>query len=129
MDTDEQAADHERRSREVADTTRRFLVGVNTGGIAVTFAVATALIREGIRPKWAIFPVSFFLASLVLIGISLLLAKHRELERRDAAQGGKESPNVTMFLWRSFFWDSFALTLFVLGAITGLMILWDGGRL
>ncbi len=30
MDMDEQAADHERRSREVADTTRRFLVGVNT---------------------------------------------------------------------------------------------------
>ena len=124
MDMDEQAADHERRSREVADTTRRFLVGVNTGGIAITFAVAGDLIKKGVEPDWTILPVAVFVISLVLIGISLLLAKHREIERRDAAKEGNELPDFSMVLWRSFLWDSLSLIGFVIGVIIALAKMW-----
>ena len=112
--------DHESRAREIADTTRRLLVGINTGGIGAAFAMAGSLATHKVNPAWAAWPAAFFIAGLVTTGVSLLLAKHRELKRRDAVEAGKQPPDFTALFWRSFTWDALALLLFVAGCVAGL---------
>lgn len=114
------AADHEKRSREIADTTRRLLVGINTGGIGASFAMAGSLAAQKVATGWAVLPASFFVAGLVATGVSLFLAKHRELKRRDAAAAQEAPPDFKALYWRSFTWDASALALFVAGCIAGL---------
>jgi len=119
----EQAAEHEKRSQEVADTLRRFLVAIHTGGIGALLAVAASLVDRRVHPRWAFWPVSIFVAGLVVIGVSLILAKHREIKRRDAAQRGESQPDFTGLAWRSQTWDTLSLVLFVTAAILGLVML------
>ena len=114
------ADDHERRSREIADTTRRLLVAINTGGVGATFAMAGALAGHKVSPGWAAWPAGVFIAGLVVTGVSLFLAKHRELERGKAAKAGEPEPDFTAWYWRSFTWDRIALVLFVAGCVVGL---------
>jgi hypothetical protein len=114
------AADHEQRSREIADTTRRLLVAANTGGIGAAFAMAGSLAAQKVGPGWAVLPAGFFVAGLTVTGISLFLAKHRELKRRNAAVAQTSPPDFTALYWRSFTWDAMALGLFVAGCIAGL---------
>jgi hypothetical protein len=114
------AADHEQRSREIADTTRRLLVAVNTGGIGAAFAVAGSLAAQKVAPGWAVRPTGFFVAGLVVTSISLFLAKHREVKRRNAAVEQTTPPDFTALYWRSFTWDAIGLGLFVAGCIAGL---------
>ena len=114
------AADHENRSREIADTTRRFLVGVNTGGIGASLAMAGSLAAQKVSPAWVVLPATLFITGLVATGVSLFLAKHRELKRRDAAEAQRQPPDFTALPWRSFTWDAIALVLFVAGCIAGL---------
>ncbi|MFZ5908296.1 MAG: hypothetical protein ACOYVJ_13010 [Nitrospirota bacterium] len=116
----DKAEEHEKRSREIADTTRRFLVVIHTGGIGVTFAVASALANQKVSPAWVILPIIIFAVGLVIIGVSLMLAKHRELRRRDAAERGKDPPKFSGFFWRSFTWDIASLLLFIVGVVVGL---------
>jgi len=115
--------EHEARSREVADTLRRFLVAVHTGGIGALLAVASSLTEQNIHPRWAFWPVLVFVGGLVVVGANLLLAKHREIKRRDAAKEGKTEPDFSMLLWRSQTWDTVSLVLFVAGALAGLFAL------
>lgn len=119
----DKANEHEARSREVADTLRRFLVAVHTGGIGALLAVASSLTEQHIHPKWAFWPALVFVGGLVVVGGNLLLAKHREIKRRDAAKEGKEAPDFSGLLWRSQTWDTVSLLLFVLGALVGLLAL------
>lgn len=112
--------EHEARSREVADTLRRFLIAVHTGGIGALLAVASSLTGQNIHPEWAFLPVSVFVGGLVIIGVSLLLAKHREVKRRDAVRNGEEMPDFLGVLWRSQTWDTVSLILFITGALAGL---------
>ncbi len=114
------AADHDKRSREIADTTRRLLVAINTGGIGASFAMAGSLASQKVNPGWAALPAAIFIAGLVATGISLFLAKHRELKRGEAASAGEPMPNLKAWYWRSFNWDAFALVLFVVGCSVGL---------
>jgi hypothetical protein len=114
------AADHEKRSREIADTTRRLLIAVNTGGIGASFAMAGSLAVHKVNPGWAAVPASFFVVGLVVTAASLFLAKHRELKRREAAKTNALEPDFTAWYWRSFTWDAVALGLFVVGCIAGL---------
>jgi len=79
------AFDHEARARAVADSLRNYLTAMNTGGIGVVFAIAGTLIERGVDPRWAFWPVIFYVLGILLTGLSLALAKHRELKRRDAA--------------------------------------------
>lgn len=117
------AADHEKRSQEIADTARRVVVTLNGGGIGVIFSVAGALAKN-VNPNWAVWPVSFFVFGLLLTGLSLLLAKHRELKRRDAAEEGKDEPKkFTAWYLQSFTWDLVAFVLFGIGALVGLFTL------
>lgn len=94
--------EYERRAQEVADTLRRFLIAIHTGGIGVILAVAGALTDQKVSPKWAFWPVLIFITGLVIIGVSLLLAKYREVKRREAEKEGKQEPDSSGFLWRSY---------------------------
>ena len=114
------AADHEKRSQEVADKLRTFLIASNTGGVGVVFAVAGTLAGHKIHPSWAVLPVALFVLGLVVTAVSMLLAKHRELKRRDAVDDGKEAPDFTGFFWRSYTSDAVSLACFALGAVVGL---------
>lgn len=82
------AAEHEQRSRDLADATRRYLVGLNTGGAAATLGLAGTLASAGVQPSWAVVPIAVFAAGVLVTGVSLLLAKHKALKRRDAAGAG-----------------------------------------
>lgn len=115
--------EHEARSREVADTLRRFLIAVHTGGIGALLAVASSLAEQNIHPRWTFWPVSVFVGGLVVVGVSLRLAKDREIKRRDAAREGKPEPDFSGLLWRSQTWDTVSLVLFVAGAVAGLFAL------
>lgn len=119
----DKANEHEARSREVADTLRRFLVAVHTGGIGALLAVASSLAEQHVHPEWAFWPVLLFVAGLVVVGASLLLAKHREIKRRDATKKGNPEPDFTGRWWRSQTWDTASLALFVVGALVGLFAL------
>ena len=117
-------AEHEKRSQEIADTTRRVVVTLNGGGIGVVFSVAGTLAAKGIFASWAIWPVAVFVVGLLFTGLSLFLAKHRELKRRDAAKEGKDEPEkFKKWYWRSFTWDLVAFALFGVGALVGLVAL------
>ena len=112
--------ENEKRSREIADTIRRYLVAINTGGIGVTFAVAGALASQKVNPGWVAWPIVFFSTGLVIVGVSLFLAKHKALKRRDAKIDNKQEPDFTSLLWRNFTWDCIALIIFLLGVLIGI---------
>lgn len=115
---------HEKRSQEIADTTRRVVVTLNSGGIGLVFTVAGTLITRGTPARWALLPVGLFVIGLLFTGVSLFLAKHRELERRDAAEQNKDEPeHFKKWYWRSFTWDLVAFAFFGLGAVAGLSAL------
>ena len=121
---------HEQRSQQIADIKRRFLVAMNTGGIAITFALAAALTeRSGVHPKWAIWPVAVFVIGLVTTWWSLHLAKYREGKRRDAAKQGEagygQNFDPTFPLrQQSRTWDTLTLCVFVLGVLVGLLMVY-----
>lgn len=119
----DKVAEHEKRSQEVADSLRKFLVAIHTGGIGAMLAVASSLAGQRVHPRWAFWPVLIFIAGLVVIGVSMLLAKHRELTRRDAAKCGEEELNFTGLPWRSQTWDAISLFLFVVASVVGLVAL------
>ncbi len=116
--------EHEKRSQEIADTTRRVVVTLNSGGIGLVFTVAGTLTTHGTSARWALLPVGLFVVGLLFTGISLFLAKHRELKRRDAAKESKGEPeHFKKWYWRSFTWDLVAFAFFGAGAIAGLLAL------
>lgn len=113
-------AELDKRSRELADTARRVLVAVNTGGVGASFAMAGSLAGHKINPGWATLPAGLFILGLVVVALSLLLAKYREVKRRDAAVANQPEPDFTNWYWRSMTWDALALGTFILGCIAGL---------
>ena len=113
---------HETRSQELADSVRRYLVAAHTGGIATTFALAGSLATSHIHPRWAFLPVAVFAAGLVLAGISMLLAQHREIKRRDAAKANEPDPEFGL-LWWSWVWNWISLATFVIAIVAGLCCL------
>lgn len=115
--------DHESRSRSVADTLRNFLIAVHTGGVGAMLAVASSLVEKQVHSRWAFVPVIIFVSGLIVVGVSLLLAKHREIKRRDAAKNRKPEPDFTGLFWRSQTWDTISLVLFLAGAVAGLVAL------
>ncbi|MDH5834438.1 hypothetical protein [Luteimonas kalidii] len=116
---------HEARSQQLADSVRRYLVAAHTGGIATVLATASSLAAQQIHPRWALWPIGVFAIGLLLAGISMLLAQHREMKRRDAAKAGKEDPEFS-FLWWSWSWNWLSLIVFV-GAVAA--ALWGLGSI
>ena len=116
--------EHEKRSQDIADTTRRIAVTLNSGGIGLAFIVAANLIKDDAPASWVLLPVALFLIGIFFIGVSLFLAKHRELKRRDAAkENSEESENYDKWYWRSFTYDIAAFFFFGAGALVGLLSL------
>ncbi len=116
--------EHEKRSQDLADTTRRIVVTLNGGGVGVVFSVAGTLAARGVPANWAIWPVALFVSGLLFTGVSLFLAKHRELNRRDAAKAKEDEPEkFHRWYWRSFTWDLVAFALSGIGAVAGLVAL------
>src|SRR5213592_329827 len=109
-------SDQEKRSREIADKLRTYLAALNTGGIAVTFGVAGSLASHNVHPRWTVGPVVAFLVGLVILAISQLLAKHRELKRDH-----NRDVEFTKWYWRSFTYDALSLIAFCVAAVLGLV--------
>lgn len=117
------ANEHEKRSQEIADSLRKFLIAIHTGGIGAMLAISGSLASQHVHPRWAFWPVLIFVIGLVIIGVSMLLAKLREIRRRDAVKKGEPEPDFTGLFWRSQTWDTISLMLFVLAAVVGLLSL------
>lgn len=115
--TDWQA--HDKRAQELGDSIRRYLVAAHTGGMGVTFALAASMVESGIRPAWAIPAVIAFVVGLTLAGVSMFLAQHREIQRRDAAKAGKDEPRFKWFVW-SWPWNGLSLIAFFVALGVGL---------
>ena len=110
---------HEARSQALADSVRRYLIAAHTGGIATTFAFAGSLVTNHVHPRWAFAPIAIFAAGLVLAGISMLLAQHREMKRRDAKRDNETDPTFGL-LWWSWTWNWASLATFVIAIVAGL---------
>jgi len=110
---------HESRSQALADEIRRFLVTAHTGGIAAIVVLAASLADKNIQPKWAVAPIVLFLLGILLAALSMFLAQHREIKRRDAEARGDPSPKFKVLLW-SWVWNWLSLGLFALASIIGL---------
>lgn len=115
--------DYHKRADEIADATRRFLVGLHTGGIAIALAVAGNLASEGVSPAWVVWTVVWFAAGLVMSGWSLLWAKHKALKRRSAARENKPIPPYNAWWQRNFTIELLTLVIFVIAIYVGLSAL------
>jgi hypothetical protein len=115
------ADDHNGRAREIADVTRRYLVGLNTGGIAITVAFASSMAEKSVVPSWAVWPVSVFVLGLVVSGVSLFLAKHKALKRRDAARENRPEPDYAKWYWANFTYEIVTLVAFLSAVVCGLI--------
>lgn len=111
---------YDSRAREIADTTRRYLIALNTGGVAMMFAVASSLATEGVNPGWAIWPVGIFVIGLTISAISLFLAKNKALRRKNAAAEGKPMPDYATWYSANFSYEILTLAIFLVGVFVGL---------
>ena len=94
--------DYGKRADEMADAVRRFLVGLNTGGVAVALTFAANAIEKGVHPGWIVVPVLWFVFGLGVSGGSLLWAKHKALKRKQAAEKGESVPEFNAWCQRNF---------------------------
>jgi len=100
---------------------RRYLVAINTGGIAVIFAVAGKLAEFKIQVHWATLPILIFVGGLTTTGISLLLAKHKSIKRHEAEVEGVDPPSYGRRFWMwNFVYEIVALVIFVIGVVVAL---------
>lgn len=118
------AADHERRAREIADTWRRYVIGINSGALVIVSGLAGTLAQKGTSPSWAALPGAFYAISLLITGYSFALAKRKAIGRRDAARNGEAQPDYSAWCNRNTTWDWLALFIFALGAVATVLGLW-----
>lgn len=108
--------DYGKRADELADAMRRYLIGINTGGIAVTLTFAASMAEKGLRPQWVIWPVGLFALGLGISGGSLLYAKHKALKRKKAAEEKQEIPKYDAWCQRNFTYELITLAVFLVAA-------------
>jgi hypothetical protein len=112
--------DYGKRADEVADAMRRYLVGINTGGVAVALTFAANAMENGIHPGWIIGPVLLFVLGLGVSGGSLLLAKHKALKRKQAAVKGERIPEYKAWHQQNFTYELLTLIVFLCAVGVGL---------
>lgn len=105
--------DYGKRADEMADAMRRYLVGINTGGVAVALTFAANAMEKGFHPGWVVFPVLLFVLGLGVSGGSLLLAKHKALKRKQAAKKGESIPEFKAWCQRNFTYELLTLVVFL----------------
>jgi len=108
--------DYGKRADNLADVMRRYLIGINTGGIAITLMFAANMASKGVHPGWVMWPACFFTLGLGISGGSLLYAKHKALKRKQAAENGKEIPKYDALLQRNFAYELITLFFFLLAS-------------
>lgn len=104
--------DYGKRADEMADAMRRYLVGINAGGIVVVLTFAASAMEKGVHPNWIMLPVLLFVIGLGISGGSLLLAKHKALKRKQAAEKGETIPEYKAWWQRNFVYEFLALVIF-----------------
>ena len=112
--------DYGKRADEMADAMRRYLVGINTGGVAVALTFAANAMEKGVHPGWGIGPVFLFVLGLGVSGGSLLLAKHKALKRKQAAVKGEPIPEYKAWCQRNFTYELLTLVVFLCAVGAGL---------
>jgi len=95
---------------------RRYLIGINTGGIAVSLTFAASMVEKGVHPGWVVLPVSLFALGLGISGASLLYAKHKALKRKKASEEGKEIPQFDAWCQRNFIYEFITLAIFLIAS-------------
>lgn len=105
--------DYEKRADDMADAMRRYLVGINTGGVAVALTFAANTMGKGVHPSWIIWPVLLFVLGLGISGGSLLLAKHKALKRKQATVKGEPIPEYKAWCQRNFTYELLTLAVFL----------------
>ena len=105
-----------KRADELADATRRFLIGMNTGGVAVTLAFAGSLAEKDVAPGWVVIPVSLFVLGLAVSAFSLQYAKHKALKRRNAVRYRKPVPKFDAFFQRNATYEAITFVVFLLAS-------------
>lgn len=115
-----ESCDYGKRADEMADAMRRYLVGINTGGIAVALTFAAKVIEKGVHPRWVLWPVLLFVVGLGISGGSLLLAKHKALKRKEAADKGEPIPEYKAWCQRNFTYELVTLVIFLSAVGVGL---------
>jgi hypothetical protein len=108
--------DYGKRADDLADAMRRYLIGINTGGIAVSLTFASGMVEKGVHPGWVMLPVSLFALGLGISGASLLYAKHKALKRKKASEEGKEIPQFDAWCQRNFIYEFITLAIFLIAS-------------
>ena len=111
--------DQEFRSRELADNLRQYLLTVNSGGIAILFSIASTLIDNKINANWLFYPTIAFVLGILFCIVSIFLAQHRALKRRNAARVKLPEPEFCC-LMRSRTWNALSAISFLIGVILAL---------
>ncbi len=111
--------DQEFRSRQLADNLRQYLLTVNSGAIAILFSIASTLIDNKINANWLVYPTIAFVLGIIFCIVSIFLAQHRALKRRDAARDKQPEPEFCC-LMRSWTWNTISAISFLVGVILAL---------
>ena len=108
-----------KRSREYGDSFRKYLIAATTGGIGILFATAGSFADNNVDPRWIVWPVSFFVFTLLLIGVALLMGEHRSLLRKADPNAQAKLPRWKMGIT----WNLVPLFTFVVGVIASVVAL------
>jgi hypothetical protein len=115
-DWDRKREAHWERSNELADSLRRHLALIQTGGITALLATAASFAERGVNPRWSVVPMSIFIVGIVCVAIGYFMAQHRALVR--AAKVPKEV-SFPWYQWGTS-WNWAALLAFISGAVAAL---------
>lgn len=118
--------------RKRADDTglnfRRYVTGINTGGIIITLYVCKTLIDNKINPfdTWILFPFSFFVSGLIFTGISNYVAKIKRVDDVKRIENGQKPidwGNPGKSFYKNTMYEVLSLCMFVLGIFSEIIIL------
>ena len=105
---------YRQRADEMGDSMRRYLVGVNSGGIGIL----AVLVGKGDSLKLQLIaPLLCFSIGLIFTGVSVTLQKHKALRRKEAAAKNKEEPNFDVAQWRNETYDLISFAFFGAGIL------------
>lgn len=103
---------HRQRADAMGDSMRRYLIGVNAGGIGVL-----ATLVDKFEMQQIIWTLGLFTAGLALTGFSIGLQKAKAISLRKAAENGRDEPSFEACLQRNETYDSASFALFIVGAL------------
>jgi hypothetical protein len=117
--TNENANTFRARADDMGDALRRYLVGLNTGGIGVIVALYSGEDLEHHGVWQFLIPIISFVAGLLITGWSIGLQKHKAIQRRKSAMSGGKGSDYSDFYLRNQTYDIISGAAFILGFIIG----------